>query len=322
MRARLEVSVIIANHNYGRFLGLCIDSVLAQTYSPIEIIVVDDGSTDDSRDVLAGYTGRVKALFQENQGQGAALNTGVAAASGDLIALLDADDGWRPEKVVRVVEALESEPRAEWLRHKLEMVDETLVSSGRVAPSFRGSRLVPPDPALFLEGVVTAGTTLVLRRGLSDRIFPLAIPSDLDLHADDAVLLGAIFAEGAWGYSLDETLGFYRRHLGERWGIADLPGLLERDIRLRESLARHFGWPVAPTSTFKHRAVVGALEGAHWWDERRLGNFLGGLRAAAALRTRPALLARQSAALLLAFAAPRLWVRRLAHTQAFAEPEG
>jgi glycosyltransferase involved in cell wall biosynthesis len=318
--ARPVVSVVIANHNYGRFLGPCIDSVLAQTYGPVEIVVVDDGSTDDSRSVLARYDGRVRALYQENGGQAAALNAGVAAAGGDLIALLDADDGWRPEKVARAVGALEAQPRAEWLRHKIEMVDEKLASSGRVVPGFRGSSLIPPDPALVLEGVVTAGTTLVLRRGLADRVFPLVIPEELKLHADDAVLLAEIFAAGAWGYSLDEVLGFYRRHLGERWGIADLPGLLRRDILLRESLARLFDWPAPPTSTFKHRAVVGALEGAPWWDERRLGSLVGGLRAAAALRSRPRLLARQTAALLFAFAAPRLWVKRLARAQAFARP--
>src|SRR5690606_10573340 len=66
------VSVIVPNYNYARFLGAAIESALAQTYEPIEVIVVDDGSTDDSRHVIAGFGNRVRALFQENRGQAGA----------------------------------------------------------------------------------------------------------------------------------------------------------------------------------------------------------------------------------------------------------
>ena len=85
-------SVVIANHNYGEFLPETLETVLAQTYQPIEIVVVDDGSTDDSREVLARYP--LHAIHQENAGQAAALDVGVASARGEIICLLDADDGW------------------------------------------------------------------------------------------------------------------------------------------------------------------------------------------------------------------------------------
>lgn len=105
-----KVSVVIPNYNYAHYLPECIDSVLAQTYSPIEIIVVDDGSKDASRDVLDGYGDRIVVLYQKNQGVSAARNNGIGAASGDLIAFLDADDAWLPTKIEKQVERFAAEP--------------------------------------------------------------------------------------------------------------------------------------------------------------------------------------------------------------------
>src|SRR5574338_1728080 len=86
------VSIIIPNYNHARYLGDAIESVLNQTCEDHEIIVVDDGSTDDSREVIRQFDGRVVAIFQENQGLSAARNTGIHAARGALISVLDADD--------------------------------------------------------------------------------------------------------------------------------------------------------------------------------------------------------------------------------------
>lgn len=93
------VSVVIPTHNYGRFIADAIDSVLAQTYPIAEIIVVDDGSTDDTEKVVASFGDKVKYIKQKNAGVCTARNTGVKNSSGDLIAFLDADDIWRHEKV-------------------------------------------------------------------------------------------------------------------------------------------------------------------------------------------------------------------------------
>ncbi len=98
------VSVIIPNHNYANFLEGAIESVLFQTYSNIEIIVVDDGSSDNSREVLKKYANQVKLIFQTNQGVSIARNTGVAESKGDLIAFLDADDIWLPTKIEKQVD--------------------------------------------------------------------------------------------------------------------------------------------------------------------------------------------------------------------------
>lgn len=97
------VSVIIPNYNHTRFIPGAIQSVLAQTYSRYEIIVVDDGSTDDSREVVARFGDKVRYIWQENQGLAGARNTGVQAASGELIGLLDADDKWHPDYLEQMV---------------------------------------------------------------------------------------------------------------------------------------------------------------------------------------------------------------------------
>ena len=104
------VSVIIPTYNYGRFLKEAVDSALAQTYPPFEIIVIDDGSTDDTPEVLAGYGDRIRSLRQNNQGVGAARNAGIALARGEYIAFLDSDDLWKPEKLAREIALFETDP--------------------------------------------------------------------------------------------------------------------------------------------------------------------------------------------------------------------
>src|SRR5437764_4532232 len=87
-----QVSIIISSYNYARFLGAAIDSALAQTYPHCEVIVVDDGSTDESRDILASYGTRIVPVFKENGGQASSMNAGVRASKGDVLIFLDSDD--------------------------------------------------------------------------------------------------------------------------------------------------------------------------------------------------------------------------------------
>lgn len=104
------ISVVIPTYNYGRFIREAIDSALSQTYPPLEVIVVDDGSTDDTPQVLASYGDRIRAIRQENQGVGAARNAGIAAARGEYIAFLDSDDILKPTKLERDVARFEANP--------------------------------------------------------------------------------------------------------------------------------------------------------------------------------------------------------------------
>ena len=90
---------MIPNHNYSQYIEKAIDSALNQTYKAIEIIVVDNGSTDDSRRILETYGNAIRTIFQSNQGQACARNSGFLAANGQLIALLDADDHWEKQKI-------------------------------------------------------------------------------------------------------------------------------------------------------------------------------------------------------------------------------
>lgn len=109
------VSVIIDNYNYDRFISNAIDSVLHQTYKNVEIIVVDDGSTDNSQDVIQSYGNQVTAIFKQNGGIASALNAGFAVSKGEIVCLLDADDLFLPEKIAEVVELFQSHPESDWV---------------------------------------------------------------------------------------------------------------------------------------------------------------------------------------------------------------
>src|SRR5205085_8851297 len=91
------VSIVVTNYNYARYLERAVDSALRQTYRPLEVIVVDDGSTDESRTVIAGYGDRVRPVLRSNGGNAAAYNSGFAASRGDILLFLDADDALYPQ---------------------------------------------------------------------------------------------------------------------------------------------------------------------------------------------------------------------------------
>ena len=103
---QLLLSVIILNYNYGRYLRQCIDSVLAQDYESVELIVVDDGSTDDSRTVIESFGARVTASFKQNGGMVSAMNHGFRLAHGDVIMFVDSDDYLLPGAISAHASAL------------------------------------------------------------------------------------------------------------------------------------------------------------------------------------------------------------------------
>lgn len=113
------VSILINNYNYQEFLQESIDSALAQTYPNLEVIVVDDGSTDSSRDIIASYADRIIPIYQTNQGQASTFNQGFAVSKGEIIFLLDADDVFHYEKVAIIVENLQNNLDCEWCFHPL-----------------------------------------------------------------------------------------------------------------------------------------------------------------------------------------------------------
>lgn len=130
------VSVLISNYNYDRYLKQAIDSALNQTYPQLEIIVVDDGSTDESRQVIASYGDRVIPIFKANAGQASAFNAGFAASQGGLICLLDADDVWMPTKVEQVVKAAQTYPDAAVIYHRVQNIDQSGYIFGQAWPPY------------------------------------------------------------------------------------------------------------------------------------------------------------------------------------------
>jgi glycosyltransferase involved in cell wall biosynthesis len=105
------ISVVIPTYNYAHFVTKAVESVLDQTYRHFEIILVDDGSTDDTPERLRPYEDRIRYVYQDNQGLSAARNTGIQTSRGDLVAFLDSDDLWHPRKLEFQVRCLAESPR-------------------------------------------------------------------------------------------------------------------------------------------------------------------------------------------------------------------
>ncbi len=120
---RLRCSIIINNFNYSKFLESAIRSALAQTYPHTEVIVVDDGSTDNSRSIIEAWSSQVIPVFKDNGGQGSAFNAGFSACTGDWILFLDSDDELEPEAVSKLMEVAEEHPRAARLQVRMTLVD-------------------------------------------------------------------------------------------------------------------------------------------------------------------------------------------------------
>lgn len=124
MSSKPLVSILINNYNYGRFLKDAIDSALNQTYKNIEVIVVDDGSTDNSQETIEAYGNSIVSIFKENGGQASAFNTGYMHSHGEIICFLDADDIFEEKKVEEVVASFEKRSDLGWHFHTLHSIGE------------------------------------------------------------------------------------------------------------------------------------------------------------------------------------------------------
>ena len=142
------VSVIIPSHNRGWILKEAIDSVLVQDYKHFELIVIDDGSTDNTRDILETYAGQIKIIIQKNKGVSAARNAGIASSTGSLLAFLDSDDLWLPKKLSHQVEFFISNPDA-----LICQTEEVWIRNGkRVNPKLKHKKISGDifEPSLLL----------------------------------------------------------------------------------------------------------------------------------------------------------------------------
>ncbi len=159
----MNVSVIIPTYNYARFIGEAIDSTLAQTLPPLEVIVVDDGSTDGTRELLAEYGDRIRVISQQNQGVGAARNAGIAAARGEYLAFLDSDDAWYPRKLELQMLRFANEPELGLVHCGAEMIDAEGRTLGTTTGGMEG-QVAEEMLLLDREVIMPQGSSIVVPR--------------------------------------------------------------------------------------------------------------------------------------------------------------
>jgi hypothetical protein len=212
--SQIQVDVIVNNFNYGRFLGAAIDSACSQTHPATRVIVVDDGSTDESRSVLERYRDRVEAVLKENGGQASAFNAGMEVGDGDVAIFLDADDVLDPRACERAAAAFAAEPRLSRVQWRMRVIDGEGEPTGEIKPAahlpmpsgdFAAAELAYPFDLTWMATSANAFRAEPLRRLLPvpEDEFPVAGADWYVIHLSS--LLGQV-------RSLEEVLSSYRVH--------------------------------------------------------------------------------------------------------------
>lgn len=245
------VSVVMPVYNGVRYLDTAVASVLNQTYQPIELILVDDGSTDGSWNLIAAYGSRVRAVRQSNGGVGRARSTGIENARGDFIAFLDQDDWWMPEKVARQVQLFLQDECVGLVHTGVGHFDDVASAFvGPLAPDARPEDLVGRCYDLLLLGNAIYNSSVMVRRSVLDVIGGI----DLEIVGNtvqDYDLWLRIARQSAFAYVPDE-LSVFRLHGAQ--GTWDRRKMLSEELRL---LGRH-------TKGAERSGPVSARIGATW----------------------------------------------------------
>jgi len=210
-----RVSVIIPTYNCSQYLPEAIDSVLAQTCQDFEIVIVDDGSTDNTKDIIEvmsrKFPGKLLYLYQKNKGVCAARNIGIKASTGDYVAFLDADDRWMSPRLQVGVDILESMPDVSLVHANITRINE----NGQVLSTpTRDSNLLTGKifKRLFLHLIQVSTPTVLIRKevlnsvGLFDEYLTRLGSEDKDLWLR--------IAYEASVYYIDKPLAFYRHRSG------------------------------------------------------------------------------------------------------------
>ncbi|HET6514993.1 MAG TPA: glycosyltransferase [Thermodesulfovibrionales bacterium] len=209
------ISVIVPAYNCGPFIRDAVGSLLSQTYprEKVEIIVVDDGSTDDTAEILSEYRGQISYYCQENQGIAGARNRGISMAHGELVTFLDADDIWYRERLRRVAEAFSVYPQAGMAYHPVAVVDR----SGRLmyenflkAFGYKDGASGIITNEILSGRVFCGGSSFTFRRRLVERVHP--IPPGIRRGVD--YYLSSVVSVLAHAVFIPEILGGYRFHGG------------------------------------------------------------------------------------------------------------
>jgi len=210
--SRPQVSVLIDTYNHERFIEQAVRSVLDQDFptDAMEVIVVDDGSTDRTPEVVRGFEPRVRLIHKPNGGQASAFNAGIPETRGEFVAFLDGDDWWAKTKLRTVLKAFATDPNVAAVGHGFFEVSE----DGRRVETFMPAEtcrfhLSSTGAARIASlGRVLLGTWITVRRSVLDRIGP--IPTRLVYCADNPILTLALALGGA--VIINQPLGYYRRH--------------------------------------------------------------------------------------------------------------
>ncbi len=205
----LTITALIDTYNYGRFIEEAIESVLSQDFprESLEVLVVDDGSTDDTRGRVAKYENWVSYLYKKNGGQASAFNVGIARARGEIVALLDGDDYWLPGKLHRVAEAFQRVPDAGLVYHSFrELWTET--SEWREGGFNAVSGDVPTNKRKILLYTACQTSGLSFRKSVVSQLLPLN--EAMTIQSDG--LLAALVIFLAPVVAIQEPLAVYRIH--------------------------------------------------------------------------------------------------------------
>jgi glycosyltransferase involved in cell wall biosynthesis len=210
--SRPAVSIIINNYNYGRFIAQAIESALNQTVGETEVIIVDDGSTDDSRDVIAHYAKDAAVILKENGGQASAFNRGFEASRGDVIIFLDSDDALFPTAAERAIEGFHSDDRIVKVHWPLLEINEAGERTGKTIPAMALPHGDHRD-YFIREGPWSLATPPTSGNAWSRRFLQGIGPvpqTDYRICAD-AFLIALAPVSGLL-CALEEPLGLYRLH--------------------------------------------------------------------------------------------------------------
>jgi len=189
-----KIAVAVTTYNQSRYVADTVSSVLAQSLQPSEIVVVDDGSTDSTPTVLAHFGDRIRVIRQQNGGVAAARNAAVLACSSEFVALLDGDDLWHSDKLLRCARLLADYPDSSVLAHDIEQISEDgqVLNRGEIAARLTDwslgktavvdclERLIQHGNLIWTTSQVVVRRTAYIDAGLSDPSF--AIASDYDLY--------------------------------------------------------------------------------------------------------------------------------------------
>ena len=222
MNQKHLVSIIINNYNYAVFLRAAIDSALGQSYRPIEVLVVDDGSIDQSRPIIDSYGDRVKPILKKNGGQASALNSGFAHCRGDIVIFLDADDMLLPHIAQRVADVFSVQPHTAKVQYRMEVMDGDGKPTGAIKPprhiplpagDLRKQTMLFPFDLTWLPTSGNAFATQALRD-----IFPIPEEGYGGVGADWYLAhLTSLFGPVV---SLDEVGAYYRVHTRNNYELS------------------------------------------------------------------------------------------------------